>query len=140
MPARFLITFVLIATPIAAISQDKKDDKPADVPAKDAAVTTQHSFKLNGKEIAYTATAGTLPLLDEAGKPTANVFYIAYTKNGEDPAKRPITFTFNGGPGSSSVWLHMGAFGPKRVALTDEGEPLPAVRRNWWTTTCRSST
>jgi carboxypeptidase C (cathepsin A) len=122
MLARSLIALILIA-PLAA--QDKKDDKPADPPAKDTAVTTSHAFKLNGKDFKYTATAGTLPLIDEAGKATANVFYIAYTKTDENPAARPITFTFNGGPGSSSVWLHMGAFGPKRVALNDEGEPLP---------------
>ena len=63
---------------------------------------------------------------DEDGKPQASVFFVAYTRDGADPAKRPVTFTFNGGPGSSSVWLHMGAFGPKRVAYgDDEGHAAP---------------
>lgn len=122
MKVRYLLPVFLIALP--AFAQDKKDDKPADPPVpKDS--TTQHTLTLDGKAIAFTATAGTLPLLDDAGKATAHVFYIAYTKNGENPADRPVTFTFNGGPGSSSVWLHVGAFGPKRVALDPEGLPLP---------------
>ncbi len=57
---------------------------------------------------------------DEDGKPQASFFFVYYSKDGADPAKRPITFAFNGGPGSSSVWLHMGAFGPKRVAYSDD--------------------
>jgi len=69
-------------------------------------------------------TAGYLPMKDEEGKLKANIFFVAYTKEGSG-ARRPITFTFNGGPGSSSVWLHLGAVGPKRVLMTDEGKPLP---------------
>ena len=88
-------------------------------------VVSQHAVTLDGKKVEYTATAGTLALRDEDGKEQASVFHVAYTKPGADPATRPITFCFNGGPGSSSVWLHMGAFGPKRVALTDDGQPTP---------------
>ncbi|HVK07982.1 MAG TPA: hypothetical protein VM597_04305 [Gemmataceae bacterium] len=124
---RLLIT--LVAFPLSAFAQEKKEAKGGDPPPKDTAVTTSHVLKLDGKSVNYTATAGTLPLLDEAGKPTANVFYVAYTRADAAPEGRPITFTFNGGPGSSSVWLHMGAFGPKRVALTDEGEPPPPPAR-----------
>ena len=91
---------------------------------KDATSRTSHAIQLDGKPFSYDATAGTLTLKDEEGKPQANIYYTAYTKKGND-AKRPITFCFNGGPGSSSVWLHMGAFGPKRIAMTDDGQPLP---------------
>ena len=88
---------------------------------KDLSVTN-HSLNLNGEVIKYTATAGYLPLQSEAGKTIANVYFTAYTKDEiEDVSKRPITFAFNGGPGSASVWLHMGAFGPKKVAMTEEG-------------------
>jgi len=91
-------------------------------PAKDNISTSQHSVTINGKTISYTARAGTMVMKDEEGTPKASFFFTSYTKDGEDPARRPITFTYNGGPGSSSVWLHMGAFGPKRVSyLDDEG-------------------
>jgi carboxypeptidase C (cathepsin A) len=86
---------------------------------------TQHSVKIGGKEIRYTATAGTMILKDEDGKPKASIFYIAYRKDGvDDPAGRPLTFSFNGGPGSSSVWLHLGVLGPRRVLMDDEGRSL----------------
>jgi carboxypeptidase C (cathepsin A) len=86
----------------------------------------ERTLTLNGQPLKYRVVAATMPLKEEDGKVTANIFYIAYTKLDADPKRRPITFCFNGGPGSSSVWLHMGAFGPKRVAMTDEGLPLPA--------------
>jgi carboxypeptidase C (cathepsin A) len=67
-----------------------------------------------------------LVLKKEDGKPWATIFYVAYTRDDvTDASKRPLTFTFNGGPGSSSVWLHMGALGPKRVAMGPEGEQPP---------------
>ena len=90
---------------------------------------TKHSIQINGKALAYTATAGTL-ILKKDDKPWASMFYVAYTRDdAQDVAKRPITFAFNGGPGSSSVWLHMGALGPKRVDMGAEGEqPKPPYR------------
>ena len=89
-------------------------------------VTTQHSITINGQVINYTATTGYLVLRTEEQKPRAKLFFVAYTKADEpDVSQRPITFAFNGGPGSSSVWLHLGALGPKRVLMTDTGEPLP---------------
>ncbi|HEX7181221.1 MAG TPA: peptidase S10 [Thermoanaerobaculia bacterium] len=88
-------------------------------------VTTRHRAAIGGAEIAYTATAGTLLLKEEDGRPKASVFFVAYTRDGvKDLGRRPIMFTFNGGPGSSSVWLHLGAFGPRRVAMDDEGMAL----------------
>ena len=108
-----------------AKTDDKKDDKKAEE-LVDKIVKTEHAATINGKEIKYTATAGTLVMKDDEGKPKATIFFIAYTKNGvDDLGQRPITFAFNGGPGSSSVWLHLGMLGPKRVKLPDDASPLP---------------
>jgi carboxypeptidase C (cathepsin A) len=91
---------------------------------------TKHSMTLAGAKLEYKATAGTLVLKEDEGKPLANVFFVAYTKAAvDDVSRRPITFAFNGGPGSSSVWLHLGAFGPRRVELGDNGEALPPPYR-----------
>jgi carboxypeptidase C (cathepsin A) len=88
--------------------------------------TTQHSILLRNQTLNYLATAGYMPIKDDSGKLKAKVFFVAYTKDGEkDLSLRPITFAFNGGPGSSSIWLHLGALGPKRVLLTEEGKALP---------------
>ncbi|HEX2225315.1 MAG TPA: peptidase S10 [Thermoanaerobaculia bacterium] len=87
---------------------------------------TRHSVRIGGTEVRYTATAGTLLLKEETGKPRASLFFVAYTRDGvSDLTRRPVTFTFNGGPGSSSVWLHLGTFGPRRVRMDDEGKALP---------------
>jgi len=97
--------------------QEKTQDKLQDV-LRDKTSRTQHSITLDGQKIAYTATAGTLVLADEEGKPKASFFYIAYIKDGvKDPAERPLTFSYNGGPGSAALWVNIGAFGPKRVEL-----------------------
>src|SRR5580704_7383521 len=100
--------------------------KPALPPPVDTSSITKHSIQINGKSLAYTATAGTLVIQKDA-KPWASMFYVAYTLDGvQDLSKRPITFAFNGGPGSSSVWLHLGALGPKRIAMGPDGEqPKP---------------
>jgi carboxypeptidase C (cathepsin A) len=87
---------------------------------------TQHSLNMNGQKLNYSVTTGYMPMTDDSGKLQAKVFFIAYTKdNIEDASKRPITYTFNGGPGSSSVWLHMGGLGPKRILMSDKGAALP---------------
>jgi carboxypeptidase C (cathepsin A) len=127
MKLRVLLPLLLIAAPIFAQRPDDtverpmqtpKEDKQAPPPA-DKISTTQHTITLGGQTIAYTARAGTIVMKNEDGTPVANIFFTSYTKDGADPARRPVTFTFNGGPGSSSVWLHMGAFGPKRVDYLD---------------------
>ncbi|GAB1471594.1 peptidase S10 [Chloroflexota bacterium] len=116
--------------------EEKKDDKPA---PKDNIVTTKHSVRIGGKTIKYTVSTGTMVLKEEVNdkekdaeveKPRAQIFFTAYTMDGvKDKAKRPITFSFNGGPGSSSVWLHLGVLGPRRVVLTDKGEmPKPPFK------------
>jgi carboxypeptidase C (cathepsin A) len=92
-------------------------------------VVTHHEIKIDGKTIRYTATAGRLPIKEMDGSIAAEMFFVAYTMDGVDPAKRPVTFAFNGGPGSASMWLHMGALGPKRVLLDKEGMlPPPPYR------------
>jgi carboxypeptidase C (cathepsin A) len=113
------------------VDETKKEEKPT--PQEHSAVT-QHTLLLDGKALNYTVTAGTMILKEEdeekGEKPKASVFYIAYTLDGvEDPAGRPITFSFNGGPGSSSVWLHLGLLGPKRVLMDEEGNPTPPPYR-----------
>lgn len=90
-----------------------------------APISTKHGINIKGQQINYTATAGYLQLKTEDGKPKANIFFVAYTRDGiTDRKKRPVTYTFNGGPGSSSVWLHMGIIGPKRVLMSDKGDVL----------------
>jgi carboxypeptidase C (cathepsin A) len=91
-----------------------------------APVVTHHQISLEGKTLKYTATAGRLPIKRGDGKIEAEMFFIAYSVDGQDASKRPLTFAFNGGPGSATIWLHMGALGPKRVALTADGL-LPAA-------------
>jgi carboxypeptidase C (cathepsin A) len=87
---------------------------------------TSHAMRLDGLEIKYTATAGTMPIRLDDGKVAARMFFVAYTKDGEDAKTRPIAFLYNGGPGSASVWLHMGSFGPKIAKMADEGfQPAP---------------
>lgn len=110
-----------------------QQDKPADAAKekdpgkdKDKPVVTEGKVTVAGKELTYQAKAGTLPILKPDGKPSAQVFYTAYTLKGvSDAASRPVTFCFNGGPGSSSVWLHLGAFGPRRVDLPADGLTPP---------------
>jgi carboxypeptidase C (cathepsin A) len=89
-------------------------------PPKTVESVTQGSVTVEGRKLEYTATAGTIVLEDARGRPTGSMFYIAYVKSGvKDASRRPVTFFYNGGPGSSSVWLHMGAFGPWRVVTSD---------------------
>jgi carboxypeptidase C (cathepsin A) len=113
-------------------ADQKKEDKPE---PKDNLVETKHTVTIDGKEIKYTALAGTIVMKEEhpdrekeyeGEKARAQFFFIAYTRDDvEDKSKRPITFAFNGGPGSSSVWLHMGALGPRRVVLKEDGQLPP---------------
>ncbi|MFH2104252.1 MAG: peptidase S10 [Chloroflexota bacterium] len=118
--------------------QEKKPEATKPEP-KDNLVETQHSVVINGQEIKYTVTAGTIVMKEETSdrekeaegeKPKAEFFFIAYTKEGvDDKSTRPLTFSFNGGPGSSSVWLHLGILGPRRVLMDDDGNALPPPYR-----------
>ena len=91
-----------------------------------APVVTHHQVQAGGRTLHYTATAGHLPIKDAAGTTDALMFYVAYTIDGGSPGERPLTFAFNGGPGSASIWLHMGVLGPRKVVLEKEGF-LPAA-------------
>ncbi|RJS93277.1 S10 family peptidase [Salinisphaera sp. Q1T1-3] len=94
-----------------------------DALAKEKTAQSDGRITIDGQTIDYTSRTGTLTLHgsgDQEAVPTARLFYVAYFKKGADPGKRPITFIYNGGPGSASMWLHMGAFGPKRVITRDD--------------------
>ncbi|MFT7670715.1 MAG: carboxypeptidase C (cathepsin A) [Planctomycetota bacterium] len=87
--------------------------------------TTTHQATIRGVTFEYEASAGDLVLKNEAGEPKARFFYTSYKRLGlDDEARRPVTFCFNGGPGSSSVWLHLGVLGPKRVLMEDDGTAM----------------
>ncbi|HEX6928911.1 MAG TPA: peptidase S10 [Gammaproteobacteria bacterium] len=124
-----LVAFVTAPLPALAAGQEKPAEKPAAesaVPAEKSSVT-QHRVRIGDETVEYTATAGTLIIDNEKGEPAGSFFYIAYTRDGvRDRTRRPVTFTFNGGPGSSSVWLHLGTFGPRRVDIVDAVQPAPA--------------
>jgi carboxypeptidase C (cathepsin A) len=97
---------------------------------KEESSVTEHTLRVAGQEIPYKATAGTILLKDDQGEATASMFYVAYTRSDvKDLSQRPIAFLYNGGPGSSTVWLHMGAFGPKRVVTTNAAPTPPAPYR-----------
>ncbi len=96
---------------------------------EDKVSQTSHTIRLDGREIKYTATAGTLPIRQDDGRLVARMFFVAYTKDGEDLKTRPVSFLYNGGPGSASVWLHMGSFAPRRIEMGPEGfQPPPPYR------------
>jgi carboxypeptidase C (cathepsin A) len=95
-----------------AKSEKLSDSDIATAPIQEVRKVTHHSVTIGGRTINYTATAGTLTIRDDDGKPTASMFYVAYTTG---DARRPVTFFYNGGPGSSTLWLHMGSLAPVRV-------------------------
>jgi carboxypeptidase C (cathepsin A) len=102
--------------------KDKDADKEATPLPPEKPVATHHELALGGKTLKYTATAGTLIIRDEDDKPYGSIFYVAYTLDGVDAQKRPVSFLYNGGPGSASLWLHMGSFSPVRI-VTDSPNP-----------------
>ena len=123
-----LILFATTATatddPVSP-KPDGKDGTPEKTDAlAPAAAVTHHRLIINGKTIAYTATAATIDLKNNAGDAIGRMFYVAYTADGAGADHRPVTFCFNGGPGSSSLWLHMASFGPVRTEVSD-AQPTP---------------
>jgi carboxypeptidase C (cathepsin A) len=90
---------------------------------------TSHTLRIDGRDIKYTATAGTMPIRLDDGRVAARMFFVAYTKDGENAKTRPVSFLYNGGPGAATIWLHMGSFAPRRVQMGDEGfQPAPPYR------------
>ncbi len=107
--------------PNADQHKDADKDKETPIPPEKP-VATQHQLTLDGKVLKYTATAGNLLIRDADDKPNGSIFYVAYTLDGADPTTRPVSFLYNGGPGSATLWLHMGSFSPVRVE-TDSPNP-----------------
>ncbi len=92
-------------------------------------VVTHHSITVDGKTLNYTATVAQMPLKDASGETEAHIFYMAYTLDGAEAGKRPLTFCFNGGPGSASMWVHMGGMGPRSPKLLPTGNMPPPPYR-----------
>jgi carboxypeptidase C (cathepsin A) len=121
------------AQPGPAAAQAAGRATPTPTPGeRDAATTdgppsvTRHEIRVGSRTLRYTVTTGVMPLKSAAGETEARIFYMAYTLDGAgDPAQRPLMFSFNGGPGSSSVWLHLGALGPRRVQMMPDGTMPP---------------
>lgn len=112
------ILLLSLLTVVSGISQSRK------LPI-DTVVTTQHSVTINGTAINYTAKTGTQPVWDENGEPTAALHYTYYTRNNvKDRASRPLLISFNGGPGSGSVWMHLAYTGPRVLKIDKEGYPV----------------
>ena len=112
--------------PLAASAQSAPSPQPSfrPLPGVHDAIT-HHTIVISGKHIAYTARAGSLLLRDGNQEPTASVFFVAYTADGAKASSRPVTFFWNGGPGSSTIWLHMGSFAPVRVRVPANGTQPP---------------
>jgi carboxypeptidase C (cathepsin A) len=113
-----LILLLFFAAPVAAATQDE----PADS-------ITHPQFTVAGQSTAFTATAATLALNNDKGERQAGIFYVAYTRDGANPERRPITFVFNGGPGSASTYLHLGALGPRIVPFGPDGQMPDAAAK-----------
>jgi len=121
-----ILAFCALGSVPRAAAQDpephrKAAEAKAPEPApKEVTVVTEHSIRIDGQTIPYKATAGSILLKNDKGEPTALIYYWAYTRSDvTDFAKRPIAFLYNGGPGSSSIWIQMGAYGPRRVVTAN---------------------
>jgi carboxypeptidase C (cathepsin A) len=134
-----VLTLLIFSQAVNLVAQEpSKETKPVEskpaeakpateAPPKEESSVTDHTIRLAGQQISYKATASTILLKDEKGEPTASVYSTAYTRSDtKDFSQRPIAFIYNGGPGSSSIWLHMGAFGPRRVVTADASATPPA--------------
>src|SRR6266581_7087150 len=117
------------ASPSASGSPSTAQGRPqqqATPTPEEPPVVTHHEIRAGGKTLRYTATVGMMPIKNRDGETEARIFFMAYTLDGEgNRSRRPLTFSFNGGPGSASVWLHLGAIGPKRVRMNPDGT-MPA--------------
>lgn len=126
----FASLWMLLFLSVPAFGDDAAGSKDAAAETKssdeltDKFVTTEHSFQVAGETVDYTATAGRLVMQTDELDPKAEVFFVSYTRKTDDATKRPITFCFNGGPGSSSVWLHLGMLGPKIIEFPDDASLL----------------
>lgn len=127
VPILSILAAALLLVPTRADSQQTQD--PGDLPSiaiePESSVLTEHTVTIRGERVPYTATAGTLPVYDEGGEAVATLFYVYYERSDvTDRTARPLTISFNGGPGSSSVWMHIGYTGPRKLLIDDEGFPV----------------
>ena len=146
MPRSFFVAALIAASSASLEGQARGGQPPAQTPpatapaagtpreeyfgpAEEKVSTTSHVVRIDGKDIKYTATVGTIPIRLDNNNVQARMFFVAYTKDGEDARTRPISFLYNGGPGAATVWLHMGSFAPKHVQMADEGfQPAPPFK------------
>lgn len=126
------LILLLVLFTLGSGQEEKEKEKKPEAPEfkpefpKEVLSQTKHSITIGASSVSYTSTAGNILLKQEDGRPKANFFFIAYTKETvQNISQRPLTFSFNGGPGSSSVWLHLGILGPKRVFMEDDKQLLP---------------
>src|SRR6266705_1504793 len=116
------------ASPVGPAGQARgPQERPSPSPSpEEPPVVTKHEIRVGGRTLHYTATVGMMPIKNRDGETEARIFFMAYTlDDGGNRGRRPLTFSFNGGPGSASVWLHLGAIGPKRGRINPDGT-MPA--------------
>ena len=116
-----IMTICLVFFSLTAYAAEESPSKGDKKIPEASVITTQHEIRIDGQLIKYTASAGTLLMTNENDEPTALIGFTAYVRDGGDPGKRPIMFAYNGGPGSASLWLHMGILGPQRAVAADTG-------------------
>lgn len=129
-----LVTLVVLNATTTKMQAQEKESKPADklaeapaTPAKEESSVTDHMIKIAGQTIPYKATAATILIKNDKDEPTALIYYTAYTRSDvKNMSQRPVSFLYNGGPGSASVWLHMGSMGPRRVVTVNADVTPPA--------------
>jgi carboxypeptidase C (cathepsin A) len=114
---RLSLCALVLAMSVASLGTVGRSAPPIPAPVADA--VTHHTIVVAGRTLAYTARAGTITVRNQEEQPLARVFYTAFTLDGAAPSARPVTFFYNGGPGSSTIWLRMGSFGPMRVLTAD---------------------
>ncbi|QOC21341.1 carboxypeptidase [Wenzhouxiangella sp. AB-CW3] len=122
-----IVLFNILAIVFSLILSSAWADSPLPQRAIDpeSAVTTEDQVTIDGQRIRYEATAGTQPVWGEEGEAVASLFYVYYRRSDvEDVGERPLVFSFNGGPGSASVWMHVGYTGPRFLRVDDEGYPV----------------
>jgi carboxypeptidase C (cathepsin A) len=132
-----LVVLVVLNVTTRNVQAQEKESKPADklaeapaTPPKEESSVTEHTIKIAGQTIPYKATAATILIRNDKDEPTALLYYTAYTRSDvKDLSQRPVSFLYNGGPGSASVWLHMGSMGPRRVVTVNADVTPPAPYR-----------
>jgi carboxypeptidase C (cathepsin A) len=110
-----------VSSPIEAVDEGTKEEAPSEIERYRS--VTQHEMRIEGKTVAYQAIAGDTVLRDMQGNARASIFSFSYLRTDVPVAGRPVLFVFNGGPGSASLWIHMGAIGPRRVVLDKDVDP-----------------